>query len=96
MDKLLYGYNTEERIVAVHQLNDQTIRLYKRVEGKVLHQDVEFFPFFFLSDESLIKDFPKKIWLKELAGGNFLSLYRCLHALERNVGSSTFHSASIQ
>jgi DNA polymerase I len=71
MDKLLYGYNTEERIVAVQQLNDQTIRLYKRVEGKVLHQDVEFFPFFFLSDNSLIKDFPKKFWLKELTGGNF-------------------------
>lgn len=71
MNQLLYGHNTEERIVAVQQLNDQTIRLYKRVEGKVLHQDVEFFPFFFLSNEALIKDFPKKFWLKELAGGNF-------------------------
>jgi DNA polymerase, archaea type len=80
MDKLLYGYNTEERIVAVHQLNDQTIRLYKRVEGKVLHEDVEFFPFFFLSDEILIKDFPKKFWLKELAGGNF---YRYIAAFTR-------------
>ena len=80
MDKLLYGNNTEERIVAVQQLNDQTIRLYKRVEGKVLHQDVEFFPFFFLSDEALIKDFPKKIWLKELAGGNF---YRYIAAFTR-------------
>ena len=80
MDKLLYGYNTEERIVAVHQLNDQTIRLYKRVEGKVLHEDVEFFPFFFLSDESLIKDFPKKFWLKELAGSNF---YRYIAAFTR-------------
>ena len=80
MDKLLYGYNAEERIVSVQQLNDQTIRLYKRVEGKVLHQDVEFFPFFFLSDESLIKDFPKKFWLKELAGENF---YRYIAAFTR-------------
>ena len=80
MDKLLYGYNTEERIVAVQQLNDQTIRLYKRVEGKVLHQDVEFFPFFFLSDEALINDFPKKFWLKKLAGGNF---YRYIAAFTR-------------
>jgi DNA polymerase, archaea type len=80
MDKLLYGYNTEERIVAVQQLNDQSIRLYKRVEGKVLHHDVEFFPFFFLSSEALIKDFPKKIWLKELAGGNF---YRYIAAFTR-------------
>ncbi len=80
MDNLLYGYNTEERIVAVQQLNDQTIRLYKRVEGKVLHQDVEFFPFFFLSDEALIKDFPKKFWLKKLAGRNY---YRYIAAFTR-------------
>ena len=80
MDNLLYGYNAEERIVAVQQLNDQTIRLYKRVEGKVLHQDVEFFPFFFLSDDTLIKYFPKKFWLKELAGGNF---YRYIAAFTR-------------
>ena len=80
MDKLLYGYNTEERIVAVHQLNDQTIRLYKRMEGKVLHQDVEFFPFFLLSHEALIKGFPKKFWLKELNGGNF---YRYIAAFTR-------------
>jgi DNA polymerase elongation subunit (family B) len=80
MDKLLYGYNSEERIVAVQQLNDQTIRLYKRNEGKVLHQDVEFFPFFFLSDEALLKDFPKNFWLKELAGGNF---YRYIAAFSR-------------
>jgi DNA polymerase, archaea type len=80
MDTLLYGHNAEERIVAVQQLNDQTIRLYKRIEGKVLHEDVEFFPFFFLSQEALIKDFPKKFWLKELAGGNF---YRYIAAFTR-------------
>ena len=80
METLLYGYNTEERIVAVQQLNDQTIRIYKRIEGKVLHHDVEFFPFFFLSSEALIKDFPKKFWLKELTGGNF---YRYIVAFTR-------------
>jgi DNA polymerase I len=80
MDTLLYGHNTEERIVAVQQLNDQSIRIYQRIEGKVLHHDVEFFPFFFLSSEALIKDFPKKFWLKELAGGNF---YRYIVAFTR-------------
>ena len=80
MDSLLYGHNPEERIVAVQQLNDQTIRLFKRVEGKVLHKDVEFFPFFFLTDEALIKEFPKKFWLKELAGNNS---YRFIAAFTR-------------
>jgi DNA polymerase I len=80
MDSLLYGHNPEERIVAVQQLNDQTIRLFKRVEGKILHRDVEFFPFFFLTDEAFIKDFPKKFWLKKLAGNNF---YQFIAAFSR-------------
>ena len=80
MDSLLYGHNPEERIVAVQQLNDQTIRLFKRVEGKILHKDVEFFPFFFLTDEALIKEFPKKFWLKKLAGNNF---YQFIAAFSR-------------
>jgi DNA polymerase, archaea type len=80
MDSLLYGNNPDERIVAVHQLNDQTIRLFKRIEGKIIHRDVEFFPFFFLADETLINDFPKKFWLKKLAGNNF---YKFIAAFSR-------------
>jgi DNA polymerase, archaea type len=80
MDPLLNGHNPEERVVAVQQLNDQTVRLFKRIEGKILQKDVEFFPFFFLSDETLMKDFPKKFWLKELAGKNF---YRYIAAFSR-------------
>jgi DNA polymerase, archaea type len=80
MNSLLYGHNPEERIVAVQQLNDQTIRLFKRVEGKILHRDVEFFPFFFLADEALIKEFTKKFWLKKLAGNNF---YQFIAAFSR-------------
>ncbi len=80
MDPVLYGHNPEERIVAVHQLDDQTIRLYQRNEGKILHKDVEFFPFFFLADSSLIDGFPKKFWLKELSGKN---TYRFIAAFPR-------------
>ena len=71
MDRLLYGHNTEERIVAVQQLNDQTVRIFKRSEGKLLQQEVEFFPFFFLADKTLLNEFPKKFWLKELTGSNY-------------------------
>jgi DNA polymerase I len=80
MDPVLYGHNPEERIVAVHQLDDQTIRLYQRNEGKILHKDAEFFPFFFLADSSLIDGFQKKFWLKELAGDNY---YRFIAAFSR-------------
>lgn len=80
MNALLYGHNPEEHVVAIQQLNDQTIRLFTRIEGKVLHKDVEFFPFFFLSDDSLLKEFPKKFWLKELTGNNY---YRFIAAFTR-------------
>ncbi len=68
MNPLLYGHHTDECIVAVHQLNDSLVRIYKRIEGKVTHEDVEFFPFFFLADASLITGFPAFYWIKELAG----------------------------
>jgi DNA polymerase I len=80
MDTLLYGHNTEERVVAVQQLNDREIRLFIKTEGRIVHKDMEFFPFFFLADESLIKEFPKKFWLKELAGKNY---YRYIAAFSR-------------
>jgi DNA polymerase I len=80
MDPVLYGHNPEERIVAVHQLDDQTIRLYQRIEGKILQKDAEFFPFFFLADSSLIDGFQKKFWLKELSGDN---TYRYIAAFPR-------------
>lgn len=70
-DIVLYGHNETQHVVAVQQLNDSTVRIYKNENGKVSHTDAEFFPFFFLSNDQLIKDFPKRFWLKELAGGNF-------------------------
>ncbi|MEX2117781.1 MAG: DNA polymerase domain-containing protein [Bacteroidota bacterium] len=71
MNVLLHGHDPAEFIVAAHQLNDSHIRLYKRQDGKISHQDVEFFPFFFLSDKTLLSGFDRKHWLKDLAGSNF-------------------------
>lgn len=71
MNVPLHGHNPEQHIVAVQQLNDQQVRQYRRRNGKVTFEDVEFFPFFFLSDPSLLSDFKKKYWLKELAGRNY-------------------------
>ena len=71
MNVLLHGHDAAEFIVAAHQLNDSQIRLYKRLDGKISHQDVEFFPFFFLSDKTLLRGVDRKHWLKDLAGSNF-------------------------
>lgn len=89
-DPVLFGQSTLQRIVAVQLLNESTVRMYTRAAigesgtstapSSVKHSDSEFFPFFFLSSQSLIEGFPRKHWIKELAGSNF---YRFLVAFQR-------------
>ncbi len=72
MNPLLYGHTPEERIVGLHQKGDQSVRLYLRDEGNLIHRDESFFPFFFLSDPTDVKSFGSRYWLKELEGnGHF-------------------------
>lgn len=80
MDALLYGHNAQERIVAVQQAGDNLMRLYVRGEGGIRSEEIEFFPFFFLSDSSLLSGYSAKHWVKELAGTN---VYRYLCAFSR-------------
>ncbi len=47
------------------------MRLYFRESSGLRVQDERFFPFFHLSDSSLLKRFGRKHWLKELAGSGF-------------------------
>ena len=79
MDTLLYGQSNEECIVAVNQLNDQTVRIYKRIGGIVEHRDADFFPFFLLSQPNLLDQFPKPHWLKELSGTNYFHSIAVFH-----------------
>ena len=76
MDSLLFGHNDETSIVALHPVGGSSIRIYKRIDGAVHSADVEFFPFFHLSDSRFIDGFPKKFWLKKLEGTNFYQ-YLC-------------------
>jgi len=71
LNPLLYGHHPDQFIVAASQVGDSLIRIYKRIEGRIQHEDVEFFPFFFLADSSLIHGFPPFHWLKELTGNHF-------------------------
>jgi DNA polymerase I len=80
MNELLYGHNPLEHVVAVHQLNDTTIRIYRRENGKISHSDAEFFPFFFLASERYLEGYGKKFWLKKLDGSNY---YQYLAAFPR-------------
>jgi hypothetical protein len=80
MNPLLYGQNTEECIVAISQLNDQTMRIFKRIGESVEHRDVDFFPFFFLSQPDLLDRFPKPHWLKELSGINYYRSIAAFHS----------------
>ncbi len=77
MDSVLYGHNSDERIVAVHQQDDRTMRIYFRQDDSVTHEDAEFFPFFFLAERDLLRGFSKKHWLKKLDGDAYFQ-YLCV------------------
>ncbi len=80
MNPLLYGHNSDTNLIAVQQVGENRMRLYSRREGKVSSEDVEFFPFFYLTDQSYLQGFSKKHWVKELLGSN---PYRYLCAFTR-------------
>jgi DNA polymerase I len=73
MDVLLHGQNPQSHIVGIHPVADNLMRLYIRDGDSTNTDDVEFFPFFFLADPSLLSGFPSKHWIKELEGANFYS-----------------------
>ena len=68
MESLLFGHNPEERIVAVQQKDDSTMRLYFRHTDGVRSRDENFFPFFYLAEQRLIEGFKRNHWVKELEG----------------------------
>ena len=80
MNTLLFGHNNEQHIVAVHTLDDSTVRVYKRAALSVTYNDEEFFPFFHLSESRFISGFSKTFWLKKLEGDNF---YQYVCAFQR-------------
>lgn len=80
---LLFGKDKEERIVGAYQLSDTHIRLFNRDDNGVSYHDEPFFPFFFLSENSLLDGFipeeNEKFWLVTLAGTNYyknLAIFR--------------------
>ncbi len=76
MTSLLYGHNTDERIVAVHQLDDSTMRIYFREEDRIRFSDERVYPFLFLSETTFLEGFPQKHWVKKLEGEGFYQ-YLC-------------------
>lgn len=80
MDPLLYGHNREEGIVAAHPAADDRMRLYLRGPSGVSARDADFYPFFHLSDSTLVEGYPRKFWLRELGGDHY---YRFLAAFPR-------------
>ncbi|MCL5021055.1 MAG: ribonuclease H-like domain-containing protein [Bacteroidetes bacterium] len=77
MDSILFGHNTEEKIVAVHQVGETAMRVVKREGNSTISVDRKFYPFFFLNSTDLVGGFDKKFWTVELAGGNYYK-YLCI------------------
>jgi hypothetical protein len=72
-NELLYGKDREENLVAVHQISDTHVRLYKRNGNTVTFRDEPFYPFFFIANTGFLRGFqlPPNYWLKELEGNNY-------------------------
>ena len=72
---LLFGKDKEQGIVGIYQLSESTIRVFTRNEGKTSFYDDSFFPFFFLSESTLLEGFipedKSKFWMVSLGGNNF-------------------------
>lgn len=72
MDPILFGADNESRIIACNQISDNSVRIYKKLENKVVYEDRDFFPFFHISDISLLNDCNKQPRNKrELLGNGF-------------------------
>lgn len=94
MNELLYGHSADEGIIAVHQADDSTVKVYHRLRmvaplaptqnDALSCEIVEFYPFFHLSSERYIQGFEtasgKMHWVRKLAGANY---YQYLCAFSR-------------
>ena len=86
LNTLLFGKDSEEHIVGIHQLVNNKVRLYVRDENGVKSRDEEYYPFFFLSENTLLDGFipanSEKFWLIKLQGENyyrFLAIFKSQH-----------------
>jgi len=78
-DIALFGEDSMPRLVDVHPLMDRSssaparVRLYQRTPDfeDIIEHEETFFPFFFLSDAALLRDFPHDFWCRRLEGDNF-------------------------
>lgn len=67
---LVYGHDPTERIVALHPVGQDRMRVYVRPpDGPVTYADERVHPFFFLTDVALLKGFPRaRFRFQELSG----------------------------
>ena len=70
-DAILFGRNDESKVVAAYQTSETTIKIVKRIDSATVTEERKFYPFFFLKDSSLLKEFGKKFWDVKLADNNY-------------------------
>jgi DNA polymerase I len=79
MTDLLSGHHPATNLVGLHPTGAGMMRLYFRETGGIRVEDEQFYPFFHLSDRSLLRTYQRKHWIKELGGTGY---YRYLCAFE--------------
>jgi len=78
MDSILFGADNESKIIACNQISDNSVRIYKKLENKVVYEDRDFFPFFHISDISLLNNCNEQPRNKRELLGNGFYKYLCV------------------
>jgi DNA polymerase elongation subunit (family B) len=78
MDPILFGVDDENKIIACNQISDNAVRVYKKIENRTIYEDRNFFPFFYISDISLLDGFDKQPRNKRELLGNGFYKYLCV------------------
>ncbi len=91
IEALIYGHNPQVRVVGLHTVADNKMRIYVREDNTVKNSDINFYPFFFLQNIQFIENFKRKHYKKKLEGNNFFQyivafekwsdMWECVHQI---------------
>lgn len=108
---LIYGHNPQQRVVGIQPINENKMRIYVRKNNSIAHLDLNFYPFFYLTDLKYIETYKRKHYRKRLEGDNYFKyivafekwadMWNCINKIidnynkERPIKTSSFEELPI-
>jgi len=89
------GHGNTQHIIYVQQISANRMRLYCREGNYIIQSEKDFYPFFYLTDNILLKGFNEKFWQKKMEGSgeyqylsvfdDWNSMWRAVRTIYRNL-----------